>query len=1260
MEQLSQNQIRISAAPLPFSNFQVKSGAPIGTSVADIVGQVVHHRYMGKVNIVASINGSPIFPKYWHVTRPKAGTIVNVRVVPRGGGGGKNPLATVLSIAVMIAAPYAAGALATSGALAVFGGGVATMGQVALVRGVLTAAFTVLGSLAVRALSPPPKPASATTGSMSNPAESPTQFIEGATNSINPFGVVPICLGTNRFFPLQCAKPYTETQDNDNYVRQLMTWGYGAQIQVTNLKIGDTDLSEFSDVELNHRFNGDLNAGTALFSNSVNQDNYNVLLNEPDGFTLRAVSPNSDEAIVDVTWPQGLGGVNGSSGGRFSLTINLELQYRLSGSSDPWVTVPTNAVVASQSEALVRSFRFTFPATGDYDVQIRRVTTTFPDDGNIYQQDTYLSAIRGVRHVNPINLGGINGTAIRIRATDQLNGAVDQFNGIVSNLIPDYDVASNTWITRTTSNPASVYRYVLQGYPNAKALPDAKLVLPDFEAWHTFCVSKGYTYDRVIDYDTSVQDLLQDIASAGAATPAIVDGKRTVVVDNEKDTIVQMITPRNSWGYSGELVYPELPHGFRVQFRNKDQGYAQDERIVYADGYDASNATLFETLEISSCTSSDLAWKAGRRYLANAQLRPETHTFYMDIENLVALRGDRVKLEHDVPLVGVGDARIKSITVSDSVNVVDGVAPDNVVDDVDEDNVIDHAEGNQVQSITLDDTIAIPAPGTYFMRIRKQDGTQLYKQIDAPAAGYFTSFNFSEPFSVDEIPAVGDLCYVVQAGGELDLIISRIEPGPDLSAKITAIDYASGIFNSDTGVIPSFDSHITVPLEFLQPVPPVLLNSQSDETVLLKNPDGSFTSRAIFTLQNLNEGQITAEVKVRPSGTTQFQNANVLESKPDRVSITGLLENTRYDVWIRYRRAGTLTYSLPLQINSFLYVGSSGLPTDVTNFRLAVLNDSGLFTWDANKDVDFAFYRMRFSQLVEEVTWGTSQLIEDEIFTNRITLPYQGGTYLIKAVDLSGNESETAAIVTTYNAALTNAVAIAQEDPTFDGDKTNIEVVSGAIRLADPNTAQGTYVFANRIDLQDVYTSTVSAAIVANGVAIVDDSSFNLDIFLMEDLMAVPDLFGLSVGSWSILLEFRFTQDDPDDSGATWTDWAEFIAGSYLGRAYEFRVQLYSLEFGVSPQISKLAVTVDMPDRIERLTGETVDAVDGLRIDYTPPFKSDPSVWTTLQNGQEGDRLDYSSKDEEGFTLKIYNTLSASYVERIVDIGASGYGRKTT
>ena len=109
---------------------------------------------------------------------------------------------------------------------------------------------------------------------------------------------------------------------------------------------------------------------------------------------------------------------------------------------------------------------------------------------------------------------------------------------------------------------------------------------------------------RLIIYkirDLSVYDTLVAIASAGRAAVSQRDGKWGVVWDEESDLIVQHFTPRNSSDFQSTRAYVDMPHGFRVSFINKDNNYLSDERIVYADGYDETNATEFEGLSFLWC-----------------------------------------------------------------------------------------------------------------------------------------------------------------------------------------------------------------------------------------------------------------------------------------------------------------------------------------------------------------------------------------------------------------------------------------------------------------------------------------------------------------------------------------------------------------------------------------------------------------------------------------------------------------------------------
>lgn len=1361
------NQLTIHSNPLPFSHSRKSLQVPQGSTLDEIVNHSIKPEFQNwaEIGIIVMVNGETIPRQHWKSIRPKMGTIVNVNVVP-GKGGGKNPLATLLSIAVLIAAPYISGAILGNGIIAS-----TALGAKAISVG-LTAAIGVAGRLAVAALAPPPKPSNSGFSNVSNPAESPTQFIEGATNQLLPYGPIPVNLGINRMFPPQAARRYFESENNDQYVRQLFTYGYGKQV-ISDLKFGETSIDEYTGIDMEHRLDGDLEQGTTIYSNDVYQEDLSVLLQEVDGYTTRTTQIETNEAIVDITFPQGLTLFN-SEGRRTSYRVELELQYAESGVSpqdwspaqdsyktvdatsvsfdvvtinsinngnapsgeisetrrdivviDKYTTeiyvvkgqsgyttaqpVPSNAIkiadvdvtrtrqtngvlvdsismidarntalfgdvfenstdfvptengnnvdiaagtlkvndlsiLGNQREALRISKRIIFPTAGQYDLRIRRITEDGSSDRLV--SDVYLTAIKSIKYTPPVNLAGLSGSALRALGTDQLNGPIDQFNVTAKSVLPDYDSDLDSWPERITSNPASLYRYVLQGLPNGKRLNDNQIILEDLEAWHTYCSQRGYTYNRVIDYETTVDEVLRDIAAAGAATPNTVDGLRTIAIDQAKDA-TQIITARNVQGFSGELIYPDLPHAFRVQFRNKDKGYVQDEIIVYRDGYDENNATEFEGLELFSSTSVEMAIKTTRRHLAAAELRPEVFTWEMDFEHLTSVRGDRVKVVNDIPLIGVGEARIKTV-------IDDGGSP------------------ALVTGLTIDDVIAIPTSTmVYYTRIRLSDGTQLYKQLTT-TQGETTSLTFTTPFDITDTPSPGDLLYVVEAGNEKDLLITKIEPRDDLRAFITAIDYAPGVLEAETGAIPAHNSNITIPLEFIRPNAPILLDEQSNEQVMLLNSDGSYTSRAVFTLQNTNAGDTSVIVKARVAGTSKFIAIDILEKTPEKVAITGLEDGLTYDIYIYYKVVGRNQISQPLQLNNYKFVGASTLPDDVENFTINVVGQTALLKWDSNDDIDLSHYILKYSAVYSGATWETAQTLESFIQDNRVSVPFLGGTYLIKAVDILGNESDGAANIITYDpGTIENAVATVTEHSSFTGTKTNTTVVGGGLVLSDIDTPTGEYEFANSVDLTGVFPAFISATVVANGVYLNDifdvtDIFAESDIFGgagnnvfdMDDIFEQEDIFGIGSDAWRVELYYRTTQDN-GVSPIVWSDWLAFEAKTVEFEEIEFKVILTSLDEAVSPQITQLEVRVDMPDRIERGEDLTVP-VAGTSITFSPEFKETPAVAITIQDGETDDKIEYTGKTSGGFTFKVYNDTAGDYVERSYDYIASGYGRKNT
>lgn len=1341
----------IQTSLMPFGLTTDRTEVPEGLNLQEIVDHVMPFKIQG-VRIIITIGGERINQQLWSKVKPKQHSLVSINVVPAGGKGKKNPLVAILSIAVLIAAPYIAG-YATAAAIS--SGTVSTLAGAKAVYGAVRLGVGLVGFLATSALSSTPSQSTP----RQNIAESSTQFIEGASNAVDPYGVIPANIGTNRVFPKQAALPYTEVSGGDQYVRQLMTYGYGEHV-ILNRRIGDTKLSEYEDVEIEDKLEGNLNEGTSLYTNDVYQEGFSAVISKSGGAVVRTTRTNIDEAIIDITFAGGLTKYD-DEGLRQNTSVFFDIKYAPTGTTDwksfegdrtftggsavasepikaiftyvnnaglvyihketgqvraftyttgndkptvspNWLLLASyevqflpggefeistfkdhrnNAVSSGIIESLSEfplsysgktvtvgggtltgppthwksstaqpfrvSKRFVFPSKGQYDISFERLTSDSSDDK--IRDEATLSSIKSVKYIQPVRQANISGSSLRMRGTDQLNGTVDRYNVDLTTICLYYDRDEGEWLKGSSANPAAALRYVLQTPAFLKRLPDERIDLEMLEEWYEYCEDNNFTYNRNIDYVVSIDDVINDICAAGFATISKVDGIYSVIIDNEKPIISGMVTPRNSYGYSGNINYPDIPHALRVEFRNKEKNYEIDERIVYAPGYDEDTAEEYERLDFPSCDNATLAYYYGKRYFLTAILQPETHNFNMDFENLTFNRGDRITFVQDSILVGVGQGRIVSLTYDDDLSPT------------------------EITGFVIDDVVEIPTTNQFGVRIRKANASGLPYHLLTTIVGKTDTFEFAEPIEIEtdqassELEYINSLCAFVEDGLELDLLVVDIRRGKQETAKISAVNYAPERFTPFTGDTPVFSSNITLPLSFYQPLPPSLDGAiQSDETVMQRNSDGSFLTKMVIPLNNPNESSILPIIRVKPSDSNIWFRPSVLIATAEWIEITGLQDGTSYDIEIRYQRSsGQTLASLPLILNSVKYEGASANPSDVEEFKVAVSDTTGLFEWSPVEDIDLSFYRIKFSRLTSGAKWSTAQLASDRVKGNRTSLPIQSGTYLIKAVDILGNESDNATLITSFdNGSLKNQVEKLVGQSEWSGVKENCEAYEGNLLLQDTSLPGYYYFDPNPLDLSELYENVISTSLSGIGVRhkrvrdiirIRDETTLRgAEGLRIRSSLRIRDedsIRGIDSSSWSIIMQISQSSD-----GVTYTDWQDLNAGKHIFRFAKFRLKISSWDLFISPSVSIAEVVIDMPDRRE--SAEDVSCPpEGVTIDYGDPFKNNPAVNITLQDGSAGDEIVFDSKNSSGFTVRVYNATVEEYVTRTFDFISAGYGK---
>ena len=256
---------------------------------------------------------------------------------------------------------------------------------------------------------------------------------------------------------------------------------------------------------------------------------------------------------------------------------------------------------------------------------------------------------------------------------------------------------------------------------------------------------------------------------------------------------MQQFSPRNSYGFEGSITFPKEIHGFRVRCISERLEWQQDEVVVYADGFDATNATELETLELTGVVlgmdeTQGNAWRLGRYHLAQAILRPEEFRWQSDMDHLVCNMGDKVRLVHDVPMIGIGVGRIKDIQISGA---------------------------GHITALTLDEDFSLEG-AAYRLIIRLATGEEV-KLDAAPPASWGGQWIPSAAVAADGAD-VGDLVQVVEMTQEgLEVLITSITHAGEMQATLTGVPAAPAILQADLGAIPAYVPTITtvVPRETL-------------------------------------------------------------------------------------------------------------------------------------------------------------------------------------------------------------------------------------------------------------------------------------------------------------------------------------------------------------------------------------------------------------------------------------------------------------
>jgi hypothetical protein len=422
--------------------------------------------------------------------------------------------------------------------------------------------------------------------------------------------------------------------------------------------------------------------------------------------------------------------------------------------------------------------------------------------------------------------------------------------------------------------------------------------------------------------------------------------------------------------------------------------------------------------------------------------------------------------------------------------------------------------------------------------------------------------------------------------------------------------------------------------------------------------------------------QVAYEVQARKSGDANF--INLGQASANRFELMFVEDGVVYDV--RARTINKLGAKSEFATGSHQTVGQTEPPQNVSDFAINIVGTEAHCRWTPVTDLDLSHYVIRHSRLTTGALYSDAMTVADKISRpgNSAVVPAMTGTYLIKAVDKSGIESLSAASSVAIIDAIPNLnlVETVTEDPTFAGAKTDVVLYESSIILDSDvlfddksglfDDAEGsfdfagggfaltgTYDFDNSVDLGAVYTSRVTAVVEFVRIDVVN--SFDAALGLFDARSGLFDGDASNFGDANVELYVSTTEDDP--AGApTYSAYRKFVVGDYKARALRFRAILTTENSNVTPQVTTLEVTVDMPERT--VAGEDIVSgtdAGGKVVTFTRAFKVSPALGISAQNLVSGDFYEIVSKSAGGFTIR-FKDSGGTVVNRTFDFVARGYG----
>lgn len=597
--------------------------APIGREVVDDAALAILLRNLGAVPV-----------EEWAARRIAPGECLVLTQLPQGGGG-SNPLATILSIAVMAAAFFVAGPLGLGATLSSAFGVSATLGTT-----LAFGAVSALGQFVVSTLLPPPSPRGVS--GLSDDV-SPT-FSSSAQSSIaRPGAPIPVQFGRHIHQLDDVAPPFSRFVDNKQVICQLLALGAGEHV-LEEVRLGDTAVwrdgaltGTIPGVAIEH-----VPAGSAvsLFEEAVwTQSDVTGLTLEPDsvvGWHTAVPRGHKADAIeLDIAFQQLV--TIDSGGNDLDRTVEIRVEAQLVDDDDiafgDVIELQTLSFTAATRSALRSSHKW-FVIPGRWRVRLTRLT---PEGDNQTFDTALWAGLKGILPGGRI-LDDIELLAVRVEVGEQFAAqSARRVQAVKTRKLPVWD--GTAW---TAPQPTRAIAWAVAEVARAHQRLD-DLDIDELLALHTTWEARGDHFDTVFDQNISFWEALQAVLRVGRAQADQIGRRIRLWRDEPRPVPRQLFSERNI--RRGSLVVrPRLPVSDRPErlvAQYMDEGTWRPAEITVG----AISGRERRERYFGITDREHLIREVSQDFRA-AKFRSVEVSFDVELENRLLLRGDPIAVSH--------------------------------------------------------------------------------------------------------------------------------------------------------------------------------------------------------------------------------------------------------------------------------------------------------------------------------------------------------------------------------------------------------------------------------------------------------------------------------------------------------------------------------------------------------------------------------------------------------------------------------------